>query len=515
MAGGKMSARQKMINLMYLVFIAMLALNMSKEVLSAFGFTNEKLEQNNITTKMTLDLEYQNLDLKAAEQELKYKPLKLIADKVKKSSEDLYVYLDTLKQKMLRGSDLDSITQYESMDNGDWLDNYFFAEGTKYKDEGQEFLDNINTYRDSLIITAGDYISSDLLKKRFNTDKVYKGKGKDSMPFLKARYFQFPMVASLTNFTQIQTDIRNSENEIITLLLGGQLEMETSLTNYKGLVKLDKTAFYPGDNVTGTITLGRDDPNLQPTKVVLNGQPYENFSMGRVNLDLRAGSTGDKEITGSIFFMENEEEVEIPFTQKYAVIDRPNSASVAADKMNVIYRGIQNPLTISIPGIATNLVRASSPGLRQIRGSAYSVMPPEGTVETQNIQVNGTLPDGSPVRTTKVFRVKEIPAATGSIRGETGKIELPGSSLSRVQVNAILPDFLFELTLEVTSFKVSVPGQFAVEVQGSRMNADARELLERVGRGGIVTIYDIKAKITDNNYQLKQDVSPIIIEVTN
>ena len=71
MAGGKMSARQKMINLMYLVFIAMLAMNMSKEVLSAFGFTNQKLEQNNRSTKKNLNSIYDNLDLKAIEKKEK------------------------------------------------------------------------------------------------------------------------------------------------------------------------------------------------------------------------------------------------------------------------------------------------------------------------------------------------------------------------------------------------------------------------------------------------------------
>ena len=77
MAGGKMSARQKMINLMYLVFIAMLAMNMSKEVLSAFGFTNQKLEQNNRSTKKNLDTIYANLNRKADEKAKKYLPLKV------------------------------------------------------------------------------------------------------------------------------------------------------------------------------------------------------------------------------------------------------------------------------------------------------------------------------------------------------------------------------------------------------------------------------------------------------
>ena len=100
MAGGKMSARQKMINLMYLVFIAMLAMNMSKEVLSAFGFMNEKLVENNLSTIEKNNEAYANLDTKAAEQAAKFGPLKQQADKIKTYSADFYAYIEELKGKM-------------------------------------------------------------------------------------------------------------------------------------------------------------------------------------------------------------------------------------------------------------------------------------------------------------------------------------------------------------------------------------------------------------------------------
>ena len=97
MAGGKMSARQKMINLMYLVFIAMLAMQMSKEVLSAFGYTNQKLEQNNTSTENKNNAAYSNLSIKASEQSEKFGKLSEKAEKIKNYSTDFYVYLETLK----------------------------------------------------------------------------------------------------------------------------------------------------------------------------------------------------------------------------------------------------------------------------------------------------------------------------------------------------------------------------------------------------------------------------------
>ena len=94
-----MSARQKMINLMYLVFIAMLAMNMSKEVLSAFGFMNEKLTENNISTTAKNNAAYANLETKASEQAAKFGPLKVKADKIKRYSTEFYDYLEALKRK--------------------------------------------------------------------------------------------------------------------------------------------------------------------------------------------------------------------------------------------------------------------------------------------------------------------------------------------------------------------------------------------------------------------------------
>ncbi len=67
MAGGKLTPRQKMINLMYLVFIAMLAMNVSKEVISGFGLMNEKFESTNVNSKQTNEQMLVALDTKAAE----------------------------------------------------------------------------------------------------------------------------------------------------------------------------------------------------------------------------------------------------------------------------------------------------------------------------------------------------------------------------------------------------------------------------------------------------------------
>ena len=513
MAGGKMSARQKMINLMYLVFIAMLAMNMSKEVLSAFGFTNQKLEQNNRSTKKNLNSIYDNLDLKAIEKKETYLPLKLIADKVRKTSDEFYVYLDTLKAQMIRGSEVDSINDFQAMDNGDWLDNHFFV-GEGYKQEGTDFLNKINGFRDTLIAFAGGkYISSELLQNRFNTDSVNKG-GKKYQKFLIARYFQFPMVASLTNFTQIQTDIRNSENDIITNLLRGQLEIDGRiLNNYKGIVNLDKTAYFVGEKVTGQVVLGRYDKNLVPDKVILNQRDVTNLVQdGQVILNMSAGSVGEKTIKGTIFFTEKGKQVPVIFESKYSVIPEPSSAVVSADKMNVVYRDLNNPISVSLPGVSDNNIRVSAIG-GKLTGNNGKYMIKPGAAKTVTVNVSAQLSSGKKVSSKAIFRVKNIPPASGAVRGQFGSVNIPRSGLSNLSITAGFEDFVFDLKLTIKKFTIKVPGELSIVVQGNTLTAESKKLLNKAKRGDRVYIFDIEAVKSDGKKIPK--VRDVSIKVTN
>ncbi len=147
MAGGKLSARQKMINLMYLVFIAMLALNMSKEVLSAFGLMNEKFtSSNNAATQRNSDF-MTGLAIKASEQPEKFKPLKANADQISKLASDLDSYLSDLKDQMQ--ATVEDPEDYEIMDKGDFLDDHFFK-GDKLKPEGEAFIAKMADFRNGL-----------------------------------------------------------------------------------------------------------------------------------------------------------------------------------------------------------------------------------------------------------------------------------------------------------------------------------------------------------------------------
>ena len=170
--------------------------------------------------------------------------------------------MSALKDSILSDTDEEDMTNYEAMSGGDRLDELFFK-GEGLTTQGEAFVERINSYRENLLSILGTDANPDLIrniKKRFNTDpEPARDEDSPEIPWIKSRYEGMPMITSLANMTQIQGDVKNTEAEIYTNLLGGQLETEVSLTNYKGIVALEKTAYFAGERVEGKVVLGRYD----------------------------------------------------------------------------------------------------------------------------------------------------------------------------------------------------------------------------------------------------------------
>ena len=512
MSHHKISVRQRMINLMYLVFIAMLAINLSPEVLSAFGFLKEDLETYNSATSLKNKMLYANLDSKVSDQFEKYRPLQIKLNKVKEISSAYYGYLSQLKDTLM--SSVKDSTNYELMNSPNFLDDYFFrSEG--YSKKGQEFVAEMNTFQTQLIAALGEENSAlaTVIEKRFSTSDQINSDNK-KIKWLVYHYRGFPLIASITNITQLQTKIKNTESDILNALLGEKLDNEVSLKNYKGIVRLDKSAYFSGENVTGQIVLGRYDATLVPNKVLLNEDDItSNVKDGQVIIDMPAGNVGDHEINGTISFVQDGVPTDVAFTSVYSVIAQPTEAVISADKMNVVYRGLQNPISVSLPGVADKDIQVSAKGLRKIATGKYVISP--GNEKELSVNVSAVLSSGKKVTSRKIFRVKDVPEATTMIRGESGVISLPKSSVLGLKIDAGLPDFVFDLNLAVTGFKLKVPGQLAIYVSGNVMDARSKSLLQKAKKGDIINIFEVKAKILGkSSYQLKK-VSPISVEIIN
>ncbi|QIE59360.1 gliding motility protein GldM [Rasiella rasia] len=522
MAGGKLSPRQKMINLMYLVFIAMLALNMSKEVLSAFGLLNNKIEKANTETANRNTAFMEGLNTKASDEPAQYAAVYAKAQEIEATSNELDSYLTSLKSAAIK--DLEDPTDYEVMDKPDHFNNLFFT-GDNYKPEGEEFIAKMNKYRTEMLAILSDTAVAkkvagveDLkksLESNFSTSPETNRDGKE-IEWLKYNYEGFPLIASMTKLTQLQADVKTAKSEVLSKMLSGQQAAALSFSNYSTIMEASKSAFYSGEVFEGSIMLGRTDASTVPKRVelTLDGRPLTESQYtvegGRVKLNIGAGSPGDHKIEGMLVYGEGGEEIEVPVKSSFATINKPDKATISADKMNVVYRGVANPMTIAFDGAQT--VSASATGLTRNSGSSYTMRPGAGREVT--INVSATLPGGEKRSDSQKFRIKDIPPPQGAIRGETGIVRMQRNGLEISSVSAVLPDFDFDVKLNVTGFSFKVSGQPTVRVNGTRLDGAAKGALRRAKRGDAVQIFDINAKVQGSSVVLKK-TSPVIIELTN
>ena len=256
MAGGKLTPRQKMINLMYLIFIAMLALNMSKEVLSAFGILNNKILESNQITDNRNEISFNQLSQKAKDQPGKYADKKIKVEKIRQVSREFNDYIEKLKLSSISEFDKNNLP-YEQMDKGEFFDNLFF-DGDKLSKEGQKFLDKLKDYTKQIKEIGGSSIAESELKKiqlRFSTEPVYSKKAGVKLPWLDYNYKGFPLIASVTKLSQLQADIKNTESDIMNGMFQSDLIADASLTGYVPIVVLDKSVYFQGEAVTGKVVL--------------------------------------------------------------------------------------------------------------------------------------------------------------------------------------------------------------------------------------------------------------------
>ena len=512
MAGGKLTPRQKMINLMYLVFIAMLAMNMSKEVLSAFGLMNEKFESSNTASVASNTSMLAALDTKAAEAKGEFAVAAETAHKVEAASSEFYAYIETLKAQVLKGFEVDKETgklPYEAMDKGDTIDDWFTGDG--YTKKGDEIIARIQKYKADMKAALGSdkkySVALAEVEKKFDVSDVKNKEGLTDK-YLAYNFKGFPAVASVAKLSAWQSDVMKVESDVYSAALGKAAVAAASYSNYQAIVVLDKNAYFQGEKVTGKVVLGRYDENTKPTGFQGPGR-IEN---GQAVISLTAGAVGEQNINGQFSFLEDGKTIQLKFKGTYVVVPRPNSATISADKMNVVYRGVVNPMTISFAGVSDKDVTASAPGMTKGSGMGkYNISPGQGNELT--ISVNAKLPDGKVVSDKKMFRIKGIPAPVGTIRGEDGTVKGPKSSLEISTIGAKLQDFDFEVKINVVGFNLKVSGQPTVVVQGNKLNAQCKAVLTKAGKGDQVTISEIKTKLEGAGGYMLPKTAVVIYEI--
>ena len=481
MAGSKETTRQKMINLMYLVFIAMLALNISKEVLGTLGILKEDISKATEEIKAQINFAYDKIESNSENK--RYKATLEEKDNLQLATDDFYNYLQGIKDMLendeegnidaslrktidIEGEEV-TIWDYQLMTKGKELQDYFFLKptipvkdgirldanenGAKFIEFYSSFEKNISQILDSINAKNKRYdvtpfkfdpIKADLNTRfPFSDDGTVVDRDGDKQPYLRYHFDGFPLIASISKIANMQSNIRAVENRILVEILGGIAIDEGDIgKNYKTNLYSDRSSFYTNSKVDAKIVLGRNDDNFEPTKVELfvDGDKLDEgdylIEKGGVKLNKSWFSAKTYDLTGTLFFKQDGEEKEVDVDQKFTVINPPDKPVIAPVQMQVFYVGLNNFIDVAFPGTdETTIDVTTNEGKIDIKDGKRSVIPDENIIGKDNIREENEKAkmgitvtaegDEGLVSRTLYFRVRATPPGTGSIVNTAGGVE--------------------------------------------------------------------------------------------
>ncbi|HYK75496.1 MAG TPA: gliding motility protein GldM, partial [Daejeonella sp.] len=346
MAGGKESTRQKMINIMYLVLLAMLALNVSDTILNAFKNLNDSLEtsKTNVHNSVSqLFSAFENTKLK--DEPLRAKPIYEKAQQAKAISDELNNHVEGLKKQFVTAG------QGYDKETGDLVErsNLDIAPGIMINNKkGKELKEKINATRERLI---------NLLEPQDRSLVTFSLEAKDpAKPVDGKRTWEeinfgegTPLTAAMTILTKIQADVKNAESDVVKKIFGKMDQAIVNLDQFAAVAVAPTSYIIAGQPYTAEVFLTAYDSRSNPS-ITVGGSSLQ-VKDGKGLYSVNTSNEGLFSWTGTVRVKQTDGTVKEYKTaeQKYQV-SRP-SAVVSPDKMNVFYIGVPNPVSVSAPGI--------------------------------------------------------------------------------------------------------------------------------------------------------------------
>ena len=448
------SPRQKMINLMYVVLMAMLALNVSNEVLNGFSIVEESLNRttsNAIKENLAI---YDDFD-----QQMKKNPQKVRewynkAMQVKQMSDSLYSLAADLKQAIAYEADgkKGDPANLQNKEDLEAANQVMLAPG---RGRGEALKKAIDTYREGILKMIADTAKQRTIASDLTTAVPSTGLGKNWQEYM---FESMPAAAAVTLLSKLQSDVRNAEKEVLHTLVQNIDVKDIRVNALEAFVIPNSQTIVRGDKFSAHIVMAAVDTTQVPDiyignqKVTLKDNLYERI----------CGTTGDFTLAGYLeTFNGNGEKVRRDFSQKYTVVDP--SATVSADLMNMLYAGYNNPISVSVPGVPLSKVQATmTNGTLQAVGPGKYIARPSKIGENATITVVSTNTGRAQQMGQFTFRVRRLPDPTPYItmNDEHGNpTRFKGGGLVKGQLvgantlGAAIDDGILDIAFKVQSFE--------------------------------------------------------------
>jgi len=528
MAAGKQTPRQKMINLMYLVFIAMMALNIDAEIIRSYYDSTKALNETRTLTERknekifekTLEAKAQQVPDTYAQPWAQYQVLRDKINVLVKSAQEIK---DVLKKKSefhdkdAQGKDVDVSENFAALNNNEATTEYFFREGDENTPSkgALELKAKIDDVRNYINVTFGNNPQLKDLVERANKSLIAeypKGKSPNDKTWFQNKFYHQPLIAAISNLEIIQNDARNVQSDALALMLQEKVDASIKFNSYEPIVS-GPVDIQAGQQAEVKVMLGTYSNS---NKINITGVSRQENGKGIIPIS--GNGEGPHTLNGTITLTDATGKPQsFPWTHTYNVIAGPQQVKLqqglllSADKMNVMYRGLENPVSGSILGADNSKLSLSAPGaqVRSTGSGKWIVKPQAGN--TVKLTLSGKDPNGKTVSQVFEYRIKNVPPPQGQMRGKN-ILTMPATSVPNQSVQAAIPDFDFPVSFNVTGFMVKVPGRAGLLISGNTLS-EAAGLTKNLRSGDVVYIYDIKATATGLDGQVIKNISPIVINI--
>ena len=256
------SPRQKMINLMYVVLMAMLALNVSTEVLNGFSIVEESLKRTTQSaTRENLAI-YDDFSLQMKKNPQKVKQWFDKSQKVKQMSNDLFNLADELKLAIVREADGDD-GDVQNIRNKEDLEAATQVMLSPSGGRGKELFDAINNYRNAMLKMVTNYHQKKSIAENLTTDipKDAQTMGKNWQEYM---FESMPAAAAVTLLSKLQNDVRHAEGEVLHTLVSNIDVKDIRVNALNAFVIPNSQTIVRGDKFSARIVMAAVDTTQQP-----------------------------------------------------------------------------------------------------------------------------------------------------------------------------------------------------------------------------------------------------------
>lgn len=490
------SPRQKMINLMYLVFIAMLALNVSAEVLDGFGLVDKSLRNSSHTMTDRNNLIMEELEVYSKQNPEKANEWFQKGLEVRSMTDSLTAYIQELKYQMVREAD-GKKADVNNIKRKDDLNAASIIMLSPIKGKGSELRNAIDNYRNNITKHVLSPTRRNIIERSLSTKS-------ETNKSWEAKHFEnMPLAAAVAILTKIENDIIAAEGDALENILNSVDVGDFRVNQLNAYVISESDIVFQGGAYNARVILSAEDTTKNPVMHINGAMPTLNENN---TFSLPANSIGTFPVDGYLEISSSDGTItQRNFSSTYTVIEP--MATIAPSLMNVLYAGIDNEISISVPGIAPQDISATIKNGTLSRKGNLWVARPNAVGQDVTISISAQTASGS-IRqiTSREFRVRALPNPTPFISytdANGNQVMFKGGVVSKSTlmnadgIDAAIDDGILNIPFRVLNFRTiffDSMGNAIPEVSnGNQFSARQKDQIRQLSRGKYFYISGVTA----------------------